>query len=689
MNGQSCTTVPEPGGHPTPALADGGWRGFLLLPGEGLILVSSASRVIHLDRWARHRLGPLADQLLTAPLPEAWPELAAAIATFEPLLAAGPQDLSLKTGADLLHLRLFRTDNGVGVGLLRAPARGRGGEPRLRMVEALLNTILEALIITMAEPLEQPGPVIVFANDALLSQTGYARHELLGRSPRLLQGPGTDLATTVSFGAALRRWEPASMEVLNFDRQGHPFWIELKTAPLADPDGSFTHWVAVQRDVTHRRASESAMADLAYCDTLTGLPNRRSLIGRLQRSLVGLERQGGRLALVFCDVDRFKEVNDRFGHAVGDALLLELTRRFQTVLRASDTLARLGGDEFVVLIDNIASEEEALLLAQRMRFTLLEPWCHEGDEISLSMSMGVATTNGGGTSADELLRRADLTMYQVKASGRDGIAVYDAAIDLEVQESVTLRQRLEQDIRHERLLLHYQPIVRLENGTIVGTEALVRMVGAKGDLIAPHQFIPMAERTGLIIPMERWVLTRAIETLRAFEHQKPHWRLAINVSPNHLERGNLAQELLEEQRRSGVDLTRLTIEITETVLLSQHIQAKRDLTALKEAGVTIALDDFGTGYSSLAWLTEMPIDIVKLDKTYVDRLANDARTTTLIGGFIKVFHDLGIEVAAEGIETENQRQQLLALGCRTGQGYLFGAPTAELPSDGWPTGAES
>ena len=471
------------------------------------------------------------------------------------------------------------------------------------------------------------------------------------------------------------------MEVLNYTREGLPYWVEIKVAPLADGDGWFTHWVSVQRDVSRRKADQQVLELQVLTDPLTGLLNRRGLVERLERALS--RRCDHTLALIFCDLDRFKEVNDRFGHAVGDALLLELTQRLQMALRHQDSLARLGGDEFVVLIEEVHQEDDAVLLAERLRGALSEPWLHNGEELSLTMSMGVALSSiESALTAEELLRRADLTMYQVKSSGRDGVATYTVAMDKEVQQGVQLRQVLEQGLRHDRLLLHYQPLVHLETGEVLGAEALVRLRDGHDALISPEDFIPMAERCGLIVPLECWVLAQALDTLASWQRQQLPWQLAINISPQHLERGNFAEELLREQRRTGADLRCLTVEITETVLLEAHANAHHNLTTLRTAGVSIALDDFGTGYSSLAWLSRLPIDTVKLDRSYIHQMEQDPRCATLVKGFIRVFQDLGLQVQAEGIETLRQCETLLAMGCTVGQGFRFGRP-AELGDPLW------
>jgi diguanylate cyclase (GGDEF)-like protein/PAS domain S-box-containing protein len=596
-----------------------------------------------------------------------------------PRLAEGPVDLELPgPRGELRGIRLFRSDTGVGIGVLQGLDSSPSDHPLVQLFSGLFNAVQDSLLITLAEPIDAPGPVIVYANASLSEQTGYAPHELLGRSPRLFQGPGTDCSVTSRFRDELRQWHNCQMEVLNYSRDGQPIWIDLKVAPLADADGTYSHWVSVQRDVSDRKAGEQQLLEQAVSDPLTGLPNRRGLLELLERALL---RQPHHIALIFCDLDQFKEVNDRFGHAVGDLLLQEITRRMQAVLHPQDTMARLGGDEFVVLIEDLRAQADALGRAEELRSCLAEPWYHKADELYLSISMGVAfssSTDGacpGGLSPEELLRQADLTMYEVKNRGRDGIAVYSHASDQRVQHGVNLRHHLEQALRHDRLLLHGQPLVDLASGNVLGAEALVRLHTAASELVGPDEFIPVAERSGLIVPVERWVMAQALGTLASWQAAGLPWRLAINISPQHLKQEQLADELLSLQQQYGVDLGALSVEITETVLLKAHARAHHNLSRLQQAGVTIALDDFGMGYSSLAWLSELPIDQVKIDRSIIARVTEDRRTAALVRGFVQVFQDLDLDVVAEGIETDAQHHTLLAMGCAVGQGFLFGRPT--------------
>jgi len=654
---------------------------FLLLPGDGLLLISTDLKLLHVDRTANQWLGMAPDAPLGNPLEALWPELAEHLLSLVPELAKGPRDRGLEFQGRKVECRHFLTDDGYGVGLLLTePVHGPTRE-QMRLLSNLLESVQDSVLVTTAEPLDSPGPVIIYVNDALVKQSGYQRQEMLGRSPRLFQGVETDQSERQRFRAALEAWQPVEVELLNYHRNGSTYWTEIKASPLVDAQGWFTHWVSVQRDVTQRRLTEARLQQQAFSDALTGLPNRRGMTDHLEEALAGSEAEGSHLALIFCDLDRFKEINDRFGHGVGDELLLEVAQRLQRQLRFGDILARIGGDEFVVLVTNINDDSDAYLLAERLRSSLVQPWLHDSRELIVSMSFGVATTLDGSLSAEELLRRADLTMYQVKAAGRDGVALYDRAVDQEVQDNLTTLQHLQHALRVGGLQINYQPLVELRSGRPIGAEALVRLRTAGGEFIPPDTFIPLAEQTGQILSLERWVIREGLETLNRWQRAGFGHRLAINVSPIHLERGTLVEDLFVHRHRTGVDLSGLTLEVTETVLLQLQEHASTALNRLREAGVTIALDDFGTGYSSLAWLSRIPIDEVKIDRTYITQMVEDPRCQVLIRGFVGLFRELGLRVVAEGIETSEQRDLLVAMGCEVGQGWLFGrpVPAGKLP----------
>jgi diguanylate cyclase (GGDEF)-like protein/PAS domain S-box-containing protein len=654
---------------------------FLLLPGDGLLLINRAIELHHVDRNAQQWLGLEPDALLAHPLAGVWSELADTLLTIVPALAQGPCDRWLAFQGRPLQCRLFLTDTGYGVALLLTdPIQGAARE-QIGLISTLLESVQDAVLVTTAEPLDSPGPVILYVNKALEALSGYPRHQILGRSPRLFQGAETERTTLRSFRAALEAWEPLELELLNYRRDGSSYWTEIKSTPLKDDRGCFAFWVSVQRDVSQRRLSEIRRQEEVCSDDLTGLLNRRGITDHLQRAVAISDAAGSHLALIFCDLDRFKEINERFGHGVGDELLREVSQRLQRQLRFGDILARIGGDEFLVLASNINDASDAYQVAQRLRSSLVNPWVHDSRELIVSMSFGVATNLDGRLSAEELLRRADLTMYQVKAAGRDGIALYDRAVDQEVQDNLSTVQQLQRALRSGGLEIYYQPLVELSSGRSIGAEALVRLRTEDGALILPDTFIPLAEQSGQILALERWVIQEGVETLSRWQRAGLGHRLAINLSPTHLERGNLVKDLFVIRDRTGVDLRGLTLEVTETVLLQLQDRASNTLNRLRDEGITIALDDFGTGYSSLAWLSRIPIDEVKIDRTYTAQICHDQRCQVLIRGFMGLFRELGLRVVAEGIETPEQRDLLKEMGCDVGQGSLFGlpVPVSQLP----------
>lgn len=661
----SCSGSAGPGWSPT-------LPGFLLLPGDGLLLLDAAGRLTWLDAEALQRLGEASAAWLQQPLGEVWPELAARAEALSACWSQGPCETMVAgpgRGESSL-VRLFATDVGLGIGLLGTDRGAAVSSPLLTLLAGLLDCVQDALLVTLGEPLDSPGPLIIYANDTLLRESGYQRHELLGRSPRVLQGPATSRVTTQGFGAQLRHWQPCAMEVLNYDRSGQARWVELKAAPLCTRSGWTTHWVAVQRDVTDRRAAEQALQREVITDSLTGLANRRALRVALDESL---DRSGGGndLALIFCDLDRFKEVNDRLGHAVGDALLCEIGRRLQSNLRDGERLFRLGGDEFVVLATQHPHAQQLDALLQRLRGSLQTPWTHDGEELSLSASMGVARWDDC-SSVDELLRRADSTMYAAKRrkDPQQSVAFYDSVVDRGAQQRILRRQQLEHALRHQSLQLHGQPLVDLASGRCLAVELLLRLPDREGVAVDTQALVRQAEEVGLIQDLDAWVLHQALVTLADWRHRGLPHDLAINVSPRSLEFWQGKPACLPK----GHDLTGLVVEITETVLLQDLDQALMALHAFRDAGARIALDDFGSGFSSLSWLSRAPLDQVKLDRTLIQGLAEDARCRTTLAGFRRLCGDLGLQVIVEGIETEAQRRDLLAMGFSVGQGYLFSRP---------------
>ena len=433
-----------------------------------------------------------------------------------------------------------------------------------------------------------------------------------------------------------------------------------------------------------------ALANLVRECPVTGLPNRRGLRERLDLALGRLREQGGQIAVLFCDLDHFKDVNDMHGHQVGDELLIEISRRMQEDLPAEATVSRLGGDEFVVLTGPISEDSEAITIARMLQQRISAPWLMHGQGFTPSMSVGITVTNDPDVDAEELLRQADVAMYHAKRSPGESIALHDTSIEARFRSSLRVHQELRLAILNRNLSLAYQPIVCLRgsaapghdpdgdatNGVvrILGHEALVRLKPTQGLPIDSEQLIIEAERTGMVLELGSWVISEALRQLQHHPLRPDHWTLAINISPLQLEQEGFAADLLQRLETLAIDPQRLVIELTETRILKEISRGAQTLTTLRHHGVRIHLDDFGTGYASFSWLAKLPIDGIKIDREFIAALGCDSRLERMIASMIRLGLELGLEVVAEGIETNSQRLALLAMGCLRGQGHLFGRP---------------
>lgn len=431
--------------------------------------------------------------------------------------------------------------------------------------------------------------------------------------------------------------------------------------------------VAVLTDERARNARD--LAHLALQDPVTGLPNRRALCDHLEMALARLNRRPGTVAVLFCDLDRFKQVNDTVGHEVGDRLLAEVARRLQAGLRPEDVVARQGGDEFVVVCEGLRGDRDAADLAIRLQDRLRPAWRYDGQTFHPTMSVGISSTSDPGTVPEELLRLADVAMYRAKAAGRDRVRVYDETLNQGVRHRAALHDALRRALTNGDLELHYQPIVDLTRNTVIGSEALVRFRSQDGGVLMPTSFLPIAEHTGLIDDLGIWVMRRAFADLRQQQQRCGTSQLiSINVSPRQLRRPEFAADLIGLARERGIDPHHVMVEVTEAVLLPDAGDSGAALAALRNEGVRIALDDFGTGYSSLTRLSEVPVDLVKIDRSFTAHAGTNPRRTAVLASILAVARELSLTVVAEGIETVEQRDLLIDLSCPLGQGYLWSRP---------------
>ena len=437
--------------------------------------------------------------------------------------------------------------------------------------------------------------------------------------------------------------------------------------------------VLVMRDVTERRAFQDELTRRALHDELTGLPNRRLLVERLDHALLRSRTTGVHHGLLFLDLDRFKLANDSYGHHVGDKLLVQVSNRLQAQLSPSDSVARMSGDEFVILIEDVADLDAVTLAAERVLNMLQEPFDVDGHHIFSSASIGVGITRDG-QERDEILAMIDAAAYAAKAAGRNCYCVSTDASVHETRARLDLEVSLRTGLDEEQLELHYQPIVETDGGAVVGAEALIRWRSPDRGVLFPGQFVPMAEETGLIIPMGRWVLEQSCRTVQRWNSQNPERKplsISVNLSALQFSQHRLSETVDRILKTTGLPANLLCLEITETVLMTETSQTVSTLESLHELGVRVAIDDFGTGYSSLSYLKKFPIDVVKLDRTFIEGLVTDPVDAEIAAAVVRLSSALGMQTVAEGVETDAQRRMLVRLGCPLMQGYLTARPLTE------------
>jgi diguanylate cyclase (GGDEF)-like protein/PAS domain S-box-containing protein len=486
--------------------------------------------------------------------------------------------------------------------------------------------------------------------------------------------------------AALRAGR-GSHEGLDFrgpDRRRTEVMLELHCRDLR-ADQTVAGLVLTLSDVTERRGLERELTHLAFHDSLTGLANRKLYADRLEHALARGARDGSVVGVLFIDLDDFKIVNDTLGHAVGDQLLMAVAERISGALRADDTAARLGGDEFAALIENVQDPAAVEETASRILAALAEPIQVDGETLYAAASIGITTTPEA-DNADELLRQADLALYVAKGAGKNQWRRYETRLHGSMVERLELRSALGHAVNEGHFLLQYQPIIELRTGEAVGFEALVRWHHPVRGVIAPDQFIEVAEESGLIVPMGRWVLDQALHTVAQWRRMTPAGRgpyVSVNVSVRQFRQTGFVEQVRASLEYVGVPPQALMLEITEMLLMGDDEQIWSDLAVLRELGVRIAIDDFGTGYSSLGYLRERPIDVVKIDKTFIDDMVSDPQQHALISGIISLAHTLNLTVIAEGIETGRHRDALAELGCPLGQGYFYSSPVGPTEALTW------
>ena len=577
---------------------------------------------------------------------------------------------------------------GFGIVIVMAGAVGE----RQRKAEILLaqrEALHREVVANLAEgvfTIDVDGSIMSF-NAAAEAIFGWAEHEIVGRPAELtvtadLRGHlGEYFATVRADGPLAARRQGVEMTGVRRDGSSFPALTSLSAVSVA---GTGTVITAIVRDLSDQKEIEALLQHQALHDGLTGLANRAMLMDRLEQALARVRRHHELCGVLFVDLDRFKAVNDSLGHAVGDRLLIEVTARITVCVRETDTVARVGGDEFVVLCESIDSVQHATEIAQRMIASICRPCRFDDDDAQVGASIGIAFSSDGVGTGDACFANADIAMYRAKKNGRGRYELFDEAMQRWVTEQAALELALRQAVSRDELELLYQPIVHAETCQVRGVEALVRWRRPGFGLVAPDEFIPLAEETGLIVEIGAWVLDRACRDLADWTDLYPERSLgvAVNVSSRQLTSFDIVDTVKATVERTGVEPRRLTLELTESTLIDDAASTQTILRELRNLGLNLSIDDFGTGYSSLTYLRVFPISILKIDKSFVRTIGTQREDTAIVAAVLALARNLGITVVAEGVETPEQFAVLQMLACPYVQGYLFSrpVPAADIPA---------
>ncbi len=539
----------------------------------------------------------------------------------------------------------------------------------LHLAERIIESSLEGIMVTNA------AGIIESVNPAFTELTGYQPEEVVGKNPSILSSGRHDKAFYEQMWQQIREQGSWQGEVWNRRKNKEVFPELLTIAAIRDEEDEITHYASLFSDISKIKENEEHIRSLAYYDPLTNLPNRRLFHDRLGVAIAHAKRSDEKLAVMFVDLDRFKRINDTLGHDVGDVLLQEVAERLLSVVREDDTVSRMGGDEFTLLLTGLDEPDRVVACARRITELMAEPVPAGDQELIVSCSIGISIYPNDGGDIEELVKNADTAMYRAKEAGRNNYQLYSPAMNARSMEHLAMELSLHKALEREELEVYYQPLLGGDNGQLMGAEALIRWNHPELGRVPPADFIPLAEETGVIVPIGEFVLRQACRQIKLWQEQgRGEINVSVNVSACQFRQEDFVQSVAGVLEEEAIDSSLLTLELTESMLVDDALENIQTMTALRKMGLNLAIDDFGTGYSSLSYLRRFPVNKLKIDRAFVRDIADNEEDASIVSAVIALGHSLGLEVVAEGVESEAQLTMLRQNDCDLIQGFLYSEP---------------
>ena len=538
----------------------------------------------------------------------------------------------------------------------------------LMLAEHIINASPDGIVVTDAKS------NIIEVNPAFTRITGYTAEEAVGKTTSLLSSGRHDASFYADMWQQLQVMGRYSGEIWNKKKDGEIYLEYLNIVRIGDPSDPDLHYAAIFTDITEKRDIELKIQSMAFYDELTGLPNRRLFNDRLDNAIANSRVHQHKLAILFLDLDRFKQINDTLGHKHGDELLKTVAKRIASSIKAGDTVSRLGGDEFVILLPEIGEDSNVIAVIDRIISVINEPFDIGGQELYVTCSIGASTYPEDGQSADDLLINADIAMYKAKSLGRNNYQIFHQDLNIETQNKALLQNKLILAVKNQEFNLNFQFQYNIEQKSVASVEALLRWHNLELGVVSPAQFIPLAEELGIIVDIERFVLLEACKVRKSWlDNNINCGRIAVNISAKHF-KVDLVESVKQSLQQSGLPAELLEIEVTESCFIEDFENTKAVLQQIKALGVKVALDDFGTGYSSLSYLTQLPIDVLKIDASFIAHVPQNEKESKLVSLICSMAQGLGLEIVAEGVENEQQAIFLMKNQCSVFQGFLYNRP---------------